>query len=265
MRRPLVAALVATSLISLHWLWAAYVAPPDRREDGVAFLALLPSAATLLATVGLVAWATRTGWLLVQARRAVARLEPVPWPAKLAIAVRRTGVEAVRCVRDPGQAAFCAGIVRPGVYVTSGLVAALGVDELCAVLLHEGAHARRRDPLRRAGGRAAVEVVWHIPLVDWWFRQALERAELAADRAALGRLGPAPLARALVAMDIPVAPAVGAAAFDGAAPARVAQLLGDPVPRQRPSLAAWTLTIGLTMLSLNLAMCLIETVASLAL
>jgi beta-lactamase regulating signal transducer with metallopeptidase domain len=65
------------------------------------------------------------------------------------------------------------------------------------VLVHEAEHARRRDPLRRLAGRAAADVLFWLPLVSWWTSGRLEDAELAADRAAIDRVGRTPLARAL--------------------------------------------------------------------
>jgi beta-lactamase regulating signal transducer with metallopeptidase domain len=99
------------------------------------------------------------------------------------------------------------------------MVAALADEELEAVLVHEAEHARRRDPLRRLAGRAAADVLFWLPLVGWWSRRRLEDAELAADRAAIDRVGRRPLARALRATAVVAAPGVGAR-FDGAGPAR---------------------------------------------
>ena len=50
----------------------------------------------------------------------------------------------------PGAAshAFCAGLVRPAIYVSEGTLRA-GEGELRAVLAHEDEHRARLDPLRR--------------------------------------------------------------------------------------------------------------------
>jgi beta-lactamase regulating signal transducer with metallopeptidase domain len=158
------------------------------------------------------------------------------------------------CLDSAAAAAFCAGLLRPRVYVTSAMVASLADQEVDAVLVHEAEHAHRRDPLRRLAGRAAADVLFWLPLVGWWSRRRLEDAELAADRAAIRRVGRTPLARALRATAPPVAPAAGAG-FDGAGPARVTQLLGDPPPRRRPPLAACLLSALGLILAVSLAMC----------
>ncbi len=176
-------------------------------------------------------------------------------------AARRSGAGEVVYLDGPGSSAFCAGLLRPRVYVTGGMVAALADEELAAVLVHEAEHARRRDPLRRLAGRAAADVLFWLPLVGWWSRRRLEDAELAADRAAIDRVGRTPLARALRATATLAAPAAAGARFDGAGPARVTQLLGDQPPRRRPPLAACLLSLlGLT-LAISLAMCVGQALA----
>jgi beta-lactamase regulating signal transducer with metallopeptidase domain len=131
--------------------------------------------------------------------------------------------------------------------------AKLAAEELEAVLVHEAEHARRRDPLRRLAGRAAADVLFWLQLVGWWSRRRLEDAELAADRAAIDRVGRSPLARALRATAAPAAQAVGAR-FDGAGAARVSQLLGDQPPRRRPLLAACLLSLLGLIVAVSLAM-----------
>jgi Zn-dependent protease with chaperone function len=194
--------------------------------------------------------------------REVAGLLRLATPAALVAATRRTGVGDVVCVADPAASAFCAGLLRPRVLVTSGMVASLADQELDAVLVHEAEHARRRDPLRRLVGRAAADVLFWLPLVGWWSRRRLEDAELAADRAAIDRVGRSPLARALRATAIPAAPAAVGAGLDGAGPARVRQLLGEELPPGRPPLAACLVSLlGLT-LAVSLAMCVGQGLAS---
>ena len=50
--------------------------------------------------------------------------------------------------------AFCAGLLRPRVYVSTGALERLGEAELAAVVAHEAHHAARRDPLRLLVARA---------------------------------------------------------------------------------------------------------------
>jgi len=211
-------------------------------------------AVLVVAALGVIAWAVRAVWLAVGAAREVAGLPRGPSPAPLVAAVGRSGVGNVVCLDSPAASAFCAGLLRPRVFVTRGMVAALADEELEAVLVHEAEHARRRDPLRRLVGRAAADVLFWLPLVGWWTRHRLEDAELAADRAVIDRVGRSPLARALRVTASPAAPMVGAR-FDGAGPARVTQLLGDPLPPRRPPLVACLLSLLGLVLAVSLAMC----------
>ena len=257
LRRRLLALVMGLGLVGLHWIWAAARPHPLGRGDGGDIVHYAWPAVALLLGGGVLAWSGRALWLLLGVRRAAAGLIAVPWPAKLGTAVRDAHVEAVVCVRDPSPTACCVGAVRPQVIVTTGLVDRLGVDELVAVLLHEGEHARRRDPLRRAAWRAAAELLWHVPLVEWWCRRGVECSELAADRAVLQRLGPGPLARALITATTPTAGLEGAA-FGTAADLRAAQILGDPLPtRQAPGAAYLTSACAVTV-TINVAMCLLE-------
>jgi Zn-dependent protease with chaperone function len=218
-------------------------------------------AVLVVAALGVAAWLVRAGWLAVGAARAVAALARLPSPQPLVAAARRSGVGAVICLDGPASSAFCAGLLRPRVFVTAGMVASLADEELDAVLVHEAEHARRRDPLRRLAGRAVADVLFWLPLVGWWSRRRLEDAELAADRAAIDRVGRTPLARALRATAAPATPAVGAR-FDGAGPARVTQLLGDQPPPRRPPLAACLLSLLGLIVAVSLAMCVGQGLAS---
>jgi Zn-dependent protease with chaperone function len=151
----------------------------------------------------------------VKAHRRIASRMPV---------VERSEIAGRRVAIVAGQQplAFCAGLLRPRVYVSQGACSALGEDELAAVVEHESHHARRRDPLRILIARAVGDAysIGALPRRE----QAL--AELAADAAAVRSRGAAPLASALLAFH-------GDAA--GIAPERVDRLVDPPrfddVPR----------------------------------
>jgi Zn-dependent protease with chaperone function len=254
--RPALVALVG-GLVAARLAWH-----PGRAICGQMTVAgCLGVAVLVVAALGVIAWAVRATWLATAAAREVAALPRGPSPAPLVAAVGRSGVGNLVCLDSPAASAFCAGLLRPRVFVTSGMVAALADEELDAVLVHEAEHARRRDPLRRLVGRAAADVLFWLPLVGWWTRHRLEDAELAADRAAIDRVGRSPLARALRATATPAAPMVGAR-FDGAGAARVTQLLGDPLPPRRPPLAACLLSLLGLILAVSLAMCVGQGLAS---
>jgi Zn-dependent protease with chaperone function len=99
-------------------------------------------------------------------------------------------------VVDSAEAtAFCYGLLRPRILVTTGLISKLTLSEVKAVLRHERHHLQRRDPLRA--------VLWTIlDHMCWWMEQGSEHAqlarELAADRAVIAAGGRQPLASALL-------------------------------------------------------------------
>jgi Zn-dependent protease with chaperone function len=193
--------------------------------------------------------------------RAVAALPQASCPGALASAARRAGIRRVRYLAGSGCAAFCAGLAWPAVYLTAA-AATLTPGQLDAVLSHEAAHARRRDPLRRLIARAAADTLFYLPLARWWARRQAESAELRADQAAVGYAGREAVASALLATGDERAPAAAAAAYGGVTAIRVAQLLGDKVPARRPSPAVVILTVLGLIAAVWLAMCLGQTLLS---
>jgi Zn-dependent protease with chaperone function len=113
---------------------------------------------------------------------------------------------------DARPLVFCAGIVRPRIYLSAGARERLGQRALHAVLAHEAHHARRRDPLRLL----IASVFTRVPGVGALVRRHETLADLAADDAAVRALdGPGPLAAAMLALS-----------DGGVAPERVDQLRG---------------------------------------
>jgi Zn-dependent protease with chaperone function len=212
------------------------------------WLAYTAGGALLLVIGGLLFTVVRALWLLAQAATEVSALPLTRTPERLARLAADLGIRCLVCVEGASPVAFCAGGLRPSIYVSEGLASALGDAELEAVLLHEQDHLDQREPLRRALRRAATWGFFYVPLLRWWARCQAERSELRADRLALSRVAPQVLARALLRADWATLSLRAATAFAGAAEARVAQLLGDPVPARRPGLRLWALSVaGITL------------------
>ncbi len=144
--------------------------------------------------------------------------------------------------------AFCAGYLRPRIYISAGAVDLLSPEELDAVLIHEQHHRSVRDPLRLACARILNQALFFLPALSPLTEHYAELAEIHADdtaiRAAAGDR--APLASALLRFD--------AEAPDGSAGIsadRVDSLLGiqshKPLPTTliAASVAALTLVIVL--------------------
>jgi hypothetical protein len=174
----------------------------------IVLLAVLGSVVTARALTG----ALRQGQASRHFQRLLAHSEPQPLHGALLIP-------------DPQPRAFCAGLFRPRVYVSTGAVAILDEAALSAVLAHERHHARRRDPLRLAAGRVLAEALFFLPGLAALVERQQALAELSADENAVN-VAPAnrpALARAMLSFaDIP------GSSRGGIDPARVDHLLGDP-------------------------------------
>lgn len=252
MRRPPRGVLVLLGLAAVR---VALPAGSGMRADTCrSTLICLGWSALALAVTGATAVGIRMLWLGIAAARAIAAI-PAVRDARVPDEPRAALGKAV-CLDSSQRTAFCAGILRPRVYVSTGLVAALSLRELVAVVEHERAHAARRDPLRRLVVRSAADVFFSIPLLRFLQHYSAERAELAADRAAIAVAGAAAVAGALAATAADGPTPMPGPAFDGAGPARVAQLLGDPIPARRPSPATVAASLAGVILVMSLAMCL---------
>ena len=128
----------------------------------------------------------------------------------------------VRVLDDERPHAFCAGLLRPRVYISSGARDALRPAEIRAILAHERHHAQQRDPLRLLAAQVASEALFFLPVMRRARRRYADLAELAADAAAVERAGsPGALAAAMLRFDQIAAPGTV-----GIAPERVDHLLG---------------------------------------
>jgi bla regulator protein blaR1 len=198
----------------------------------VAAVVLLALAA-LGAAVLLVA--VRAAWRQVSGHRRMLRA----LPSARALADH----PAVLVVDHAVPLAFCAGWLRPRVYVSTGVLARLSDRELQAVLAHEHHHGALRDPLRLAVSRVLSQALFFLPVLRSLHAAYADAAELTADAAALEAVdgATAPLASAMLAVG-----ATDGGAVTGISAERVDALLGRPVTWQLPRilLVAGLLTIA---------------------
>jgi Zn-dependent protease with chaperone function len=142
---------------------------------------------------------------------------------------------------DHRPQAFCAGLLRPHVYVSTGAIHSLDREELEAVLAHEAHHARYRDPLRVFFARVLSESLFFLPVLRRLADRYAALAEVAADAAAVRRHrgDTRPLAAALLAFD-----ERADAAVVGIAPERVDHLRGERPRWELPvALLAWAAVV----------------------
>ncbi len=232
---------------------------------GATVLALLVIALSALSGAGAVGLASMLAGLVTACVRFFAEFGRVPLPALTLVALASvSAVELVRVLVDQARqqravrslplerissgplfelalaagarrlyvtsaarpAAFCFGLLRPGIVVTAGLLDRLGDDEQAATIWHEAHHARQREPLRRFVGSLVARTLFWLPCVGDLLERYRLLSEIAADREARSQTSKSALAGALaeVAGEPTPARAVGFADF---AEARVDRLF-DP-------------------------------------
>ena len=103
----------------------------------------------------------------------------------LAQAVERLGfpLHRVRVVTGLPNPAFTVGWRTPNVFVARTLSHTLSAAELEAVLAHEIAHVRRRDPLRLFLLRGLASTLFWLPAIRRLVEDLADEAEIAADDA----------------------------------------------------------------------------------
>lgn len=181
----------------------------------------------------------------------------------IARAARSAGVDPrhVRVVRGRGAPAFTAGLWRPVIFVARDLARVLPANELAAVIAHEDAHRRRRDPLRLTVWRFLACMLFFLPVLRRLEEDMADEAEVAADDEAVAHshIEPLTLAAALVSVARlfgrarPMDSAITAFHRDEMLGRRVRRLVGEDAPvgthLTRRSLAGAALALSAVWLS----------------
>jgi hypothetical protein len=139
---------------------------------------------------------------------------------------RSTLIEGALVFEDKRPLAFCAGLVRPRIYISTGALAMLDKPALQAVLRHEQHHLRCRDPLRLAVGRVLSGALFFVPGITTLVRDQQSLAELAADEWAIAAVPQNRSALAQAFLTFSDDDALGTSL--GIDAARVDHLLGHP-------------------------------------
>lgn len=119
-----------------------------------------------------------------------ARAEALPPPAKLALALAGREALPVLYLDDPLPRVFAASLWQPSVVVTRGALERLDGAEWGAVLLHEEAQLRHRDPLKLLVLPLWTQGLFYLPAVSAVGRRYEVRKESVADAYALARTRP---------------------------------------------------------------------------
>jgi hypothetical protein len=204
---------------------------------------------TVLAGLGLLMAAAATGRLLRELRD--------DRRFRQALAARSMApLDGAWVISDDQPQAFCAGLMNPMVYVSTGALDALDESALDSVLAHEHHHARRHDPLRLACGRVLAAGLFFIPAHRRLVDRQRALAEMGADEAAVLSAGGdrSGLASAMLSFS-----RTGSADAAGIDPERVDYLLGEnpewglPVALGVAVAAALSLLIAVAVLAAQVA------------
>lgn len=150
-------------------------------------------------------------------------------------------------IEDEQPHAFCAGLIAPRVYISTGALALLDDSSLDAVLAHERHHAARRDPLRLAVGRVLARALFFLPGLKELSRRQQALAELSADESAVNA---APANRSGLAGAILSFSDARAAGYSGGVDlARVDFLLGESPSWRFPLALCLSAAAVLTLLA----------------
>jgi Zn-dependent protease with chaperone function len=134
--------------------------------------------------------------------------------------------------------AFCAGLLRPRVYISTGALAALDDAALAAVIAHEHHHAARRDPLRLASTRVLASALFLLPGLRRVLQRQQALVELGADEAAVVGAGGDRAALASAMLSFSELDDADAAGVD---PERIDHLLGER--------SGWKFPVGICLLA----------------
>lgn len=147
---------------------------------------------------------------------------------------------------DDEPQAFCAGLLHPRIYISTGALELLDEQALAAVVAHERHHVMRHDPLRLACGRALLAGLFFIPSLRRMLEHQQVLAEIGADEAAVSSNGVERAALASAMLSFSDAAGDQATGVD---PRRVDHLLGDARPVRFPLVLCLSSAIVLLLLS----------------
>ncbi|HEV2943548.1 MAG TPA: M56 family metallopeptidase [Solirubrobacteraceae bacterium] len=176
-------------------------------------------------------------------RRALAASPPAP-------------LDRAWVITDDRPQAFCAGLLRPRVYFSTGALELLDAPALAAVLAHEHHHAIRHDPLRLACARVLAAGLFFIPAMRRLVQRQDALAEISADEAAVLTAGVERSGLASAMLSFSQASGADALGID---PERVDYLIGErpqwrfPVALCLGIAAALSLLIAVAVLAAHAA------------
>lgn len=162
-------------------------------------------------------------------------------PRRLRRAAQALGISRIRLLEIHEPRAYTFGYLRPTVGVSRGLLDCLDDVELEALLRHEGAHVRKRDPLRMLVAITITRALVFAPVVRRFYGALQVAKEIEADQAVVESMGSSmSLVSALIAAG--EAPRTGdaIAGFSDSLSARISWLEGEE--SQLSPMSTWRAT-----------------------
>ena len=175
----------------------------------------------------------RTYCLVARLHTAIAAGAQADLPPRLSALCIQLGLaHPIALLTHRAPLAFCFGLLKPSICLSTGLLDTLSDKELKAVLLHEDYHCRRFDPLRTFLADLLAALFFFLPVATEWRKLFFAATELAADRYAMRLAGRFSLAGALHkllthAAPLPFPAGVGGVSGFSTLDARLAQLLDN--------------------------------------
>lgn len=256
---PLVTGLMAMAVVVVPSVLAAVGLMADHclvHGTHHSHLCLLhPGATPVIPGAGALLGLVAGGVIVVGAHkgRVVARSNR-PWRTLRMMVREEEGQGSIRILETAQPVAATAGLLRPNVLFSRGLVDRLSPQHFRVLAAHEGAHRCRRDPLKLALGRLGTAL--HFPGTGRALRRELGLAvERGADEAAAAAVGDrVAVAEALVAVARmrPVA-TPGAAFAEEPLEVRVRALVAETPASRRPWRGAGAILVGLALALLALS------------
>jgi Zn-dependent protease with chaperone function len=210
---------VKTVLVSVVALWLVFT------------VRMVVTALLVVSIIMVVRRLWRTHRLMATLHTAIAAGAHAGLPTRLTALCAQLGLaHPIILLATPTPLAFCFGLLRPSICLSTGLLDTLSDKELQAVLLHEDHHCRHFDPLRTFVADLLAALFFFLPVASEWSACFAVSTELAADRYVMRQAGRCSLAGALHKLltyrgALPFPAGVGGFSGFSTLNARLAQLL----------------------------------------
>lgn len=103
------------------------------------------------------------------------------WRAVKKLPLSKTRGRVALIKDDTVSTAFTHGLLRPKIYISTGLLKGLSREEVKSVMLHEIHHSREKDPLKFFAFTLVKDAFFYLPLSAWLLKELLKLKEKSAD------------------------------------------------------------------------------------